>query len=71
MLPEDAAWFIDGMLLIRCLKPKTCKKWISALIKFIIQDSFITVKLLGFINDTYQVDFIKNMSSTLQVLNII
>ena len=20
--PEDAAWFIDGMVLIRCLKPK-------------------------------------------------
>ena len=75
--PEDAAWFIDGMVLIRCLKPKM--DWISALIRFIFPVSSITMKLLGFINDTYKVDGIKNMTrqsevllplnSTLQVLN--
>ena len=41
---------------------KTYEKWISALIRFIFPDSSITMKLLGFINDTYKVDSIKNMT---------
>ena len=61
--PKDAAWFIDGMAFISCLKPKkTYKGWASALIIFIFPDSSITVKLLVFINDTYNVDSIKIMA---------
>ena len=41
---------------------KTYEKWISALIRFIFPDSSITMKLLGFINDTYKVDSIENMT---------
>ena len=42
---------------------KTYKEWISALTSFIIfPDSTITMKLLGFINDMYKVDGIKNMT---------
>ena len=37
--PKDAAWFIDGMAFISCLKPKkTYKEWISALISFIFPE---------------------------------
>ena len=42
---------------------KTYEKWISALIRFIFHihiDSSITMKLLGVINDKYNVDSIKN-----------
>ena len=61
--PKDAAWFIDGMAFISCLKlKKTYKEWIAALISFIFPDSSKTIKLLGFINDTYKVDSIKNMA---------
>ena len=61
--PKDAAWFIDGTAFISCLKPKkTNKEWISALIIFIFPDSSITIKLLGFINETYNLDSIKNIT---------
>ena len=44
-------------------KPKkTYNKWISALIRFTFRDSSITMKLLGFIKDTYSVGSIKNMT---------
>ena len=36
--------------------------WISALIRFIFPVNSITMKLLGFINDTYKVDSIKNLT---------
>ena len=50
------------MGLIRCLKPKKdYKEWISALIGLIFPDCSITMKLLGFINDTYKVGSIKNI----------
>ena len=58
---EDDAWFIDGMTLISCLKPKSYKEWISALTRFIFPESSITLKLLGLTNDTYKVKSIKNM----------
>ena len=59
---ENDVWFIDGMALISCLKPKkTYKEWISALIRFIFPDSSTTLKLLRFINGTYKVKSIKNM----------
>ena len=61
--PKDAAWFIDGMAFISCLKPKkTYKEWISALIRFIFPDSSITMKLFAFINDTYKADSMKNIT---------
>ena len=51
------------MAFISCLKPKkTFKGKISALISFIFPDSSITIKLLGFINDTYKVDSINNIT---------
>ena len=39
---------------------KTYEKWILALIRSIFPESSITMKLLGFINDKYNVDGIKN-----------
>ena len=65
---EGVAWFIDVLLSMlygfhRLLKTKkTHKKWISALIGFIFPDSPITMKLLGFINDSCNADSIKNMT---------
>ena len=41
---------------------KTYKEWVSALTRFIIRDSSVTMKLLRFINDTCKVDFIKNIT---------
>ena len=43
-------------------KAKPYKKWISALSTFIVGDSSITMKLLRFINDTYKVDSMKNIT---------
>ena len=51
------------MAFISCLKPKkTYKEWISVLISFTFLDGSITMKLLGFINDTYKVDNIENIT---------
>ena len=41
---------------------KNYKEWISALIRFIFPDTSTTIKLLGFINNTYKVDITKNMT---------
>ena len=49
------------MVLIRCLKPKNLLRKDFGTDHVQFPDSSITMKLLGFINDTYKVDSIENM----------
>jgi len=57
--PGNAAWFVDGMALVRCVKPrKTYREWISALIKYVYPHSSIPIHMIGFIKDTYIVNSI-------------
>ena len=50
------------MVLIRCLKPKNLLRKDFGTDHVQFPDSSTTMKLLGFINDTYKVDSIENMT---------
>ena len=49
---EETAWFWQYGFNKLLKAKKNYKEWISTLIRFIFPDSSITMKLLGFLNDT-------------------
>lgn len=54
VIPQNAAWFVDGLAAIRSLKPKdTFEEWIDVLLRFITPPGVADATLTGMINDTY------------------
>ena len=53
--PKNCAWFVDGMAIVRSLKPKTTyKEYIDALLKYVTPKEDLEPYIVGIINDTYR-----------------
>ena len=62
-IPVNASWFIDGLAVIRSLKPKkTYKEWITSLIKYITTERHVFPQIIAMVNDTYIPDSVKNLT---------
>ena len=58
--PKRCAWFVDGMAVIRTLKPRqTYKEFIDALMNFVTPKNELEPLTIGIINDTYIKDSVK------------